>query len=891
MFGKRKSGWLILTFVAIGVVTLLSQLLVEFMADRIDKVWENSPLLALPVLAMVAIMGIIVVAVYQVRTRPNREEPTSSELALPPPPRDRERGEFVGHEELLRELKDMLLVDGSLPRSLNNLVRKTNERLLNKRASSGEQPRLVLQLLPGVGKSEIATQLGWDEEVHKHFDQVLWADLGKEPDISAILSKWAKALGVAQEGTDHMRTIDDWRSTILAAIGERRVFMLVDDVWKAGHARDFVFPVSQAPNCAYLFTTRKPEVAADLIDKNFHKTVPELNEPNSLKLLRQEARGVIAEPPQQEAKDLAREVGGLPLALVLVGRYLRHHSLHEALEKYRQADKLLSEPLENQHERDRKLPEGEEHTLRTVIDMSFQELDEESMRTLRKLSIFRPKPHTFTKVAALEVSDTSEETLKKLVDYGLLEKLIGTKEISGEESQSDALVHYRLQRTIADAARERLSAQEAEELHRRAASYYHNLLSGYEESQDVKGYQRWYLYEDPDWQSIKSGWLFHLAHTQDRERARLDFARIYFDAFWWWGYYLDYPFCEQLLSEWKQTQMSLDDDEEWLRLLREFHSSYLTGYEQLLKGWEQTQTLTHNDRQWLRKFHGSVPLDGYDRKGEGNWGKVQDALLGLRPLAGLNGQVTELDDDRRHLRAITDVFLAHALRYQHAEDEANRYYEEALDLFKQGGADDAWNIPWVLCEQGDLYMKQGRNDDAMLEKALRKCEESLQRAREEGEGEDREIIALSHRVRADVFWQRNELNKAFGNYAFATFYAYAFHGYEGPDHYTVAFHREMVERTLVRLLTLWHDEDQMDKTLEFSACLHDFWVTAGAPTRAQSRHRNVKRLWEKNCLEDLAAYLFPSEPPKDLKESDEYVRQINEVYEKMDGRIEANGVC
>ena len=49
-------------------------------------------------------------------------------------------------------------------------------------------------------------------------------------------------------------------------------------------------------------------------------------------------------------------------------------------------------------------------------------------------------------------------------------------------------------------------------------------------------------------------WLYHLresAQTEgERRRARLKFVRIFLDAFWWWGCYVDFPFCRDLLADW-----------------------------------------------------------------------------------------------------------------------------------------------------------------------------------------------------------------------------------------------------------------------------------------------------------------------------------------------------
>jgi len=390
-----------------------------------------------------------------------------------------------------------------------------------------------------------------------------------------------------------------------------------------------------------------------------------------------------------------------------------------------------------------------------------------------------------------------------------------------------------------------------EELHRRAASYYVHCLTAYEEKlRDATPYLRWYRYEDPEWQAIMAEWLYHLAHTRDRTTARLTLARVYFDAFWWWGCYLGFPFCERLLIEWGQTQ-TLPEDQEWLRLLRKFHDSYPTGYE---------------------------------KRGKGDWLQVEMALHRVRQLGGFGRNISELaDDDRSHLRAITDLFLAEARRYRRVDDEkADQYYQEAYNLFVQ--ADDRWNMSWTLFHLADLHMERGQSD-----KALELCQRSLSLARAP-DIQDYEVIANDYRVRADVSWQQSDLCSAFQNYARAIFYSYAFQGLPPPpDFYTWAFYREMMDRTLARLRSLW---ESCQKAEAINACtyLHDFWTPYWELVGRPSVVPTIETLLAESRLEDLRAYLFPSEPREEELEfiGSDYVDQVNYLVQEMVNRIEAN---
>jgi tetratricopeptide (TPR) repeat protein len=184
--------------------------------------------------------------------------------------------------------------------------------------------------------------------------------------------------------------------------------------------------------------------------------VHELSVADGLLLLERLAPGVVHAEPV-EATALVQAVGGLPLALTLLGKYLRKaaHSgqprrLRTALERLRQATERLGlaqpqPPLETHPS----LPRGASMSLQAAIGISDNALDEPSRRAFQALAVFPPKPNTFSEEAALEVTTTSVETLDTLTDYGLLE--------------SSGVGRYTLHQTIADYAHVQLTDQSAYE--------------------------------------------------------------------------------------------------------------------------------------------------------------------------------------------------------------------------------------------------------------------------------------------------------------------------------------------------------------------------------------------------------------------------------------------
>lgn len=329
---------------------------------------------------------------------------------------------LVGRDELLRDLKQRLL--------------------------AGKRVALAaLNGLPGVGKTALATALAHDDEVRVHFsDGVLWAGLGYEPDVLGLLSRWGTVLNCAPGDLTQRSRPEAWAASIHAAIGQRRMLLVIDDAWEIAQA--LAFQVG-GPNCSHIITTRFPEIARRFAADGAI-TVGELEETDGRLLLMRLAPTVVQAEPE-ESQALVAAVGGLPLALTLLGNYLRAQShsgqprrLRAALERLRSAEGRLqlTEPqaLIGVHP---SLSSGTPLSLQAVIGISDQQVSEEARTTLRALAVFPPKPNTFSEEAAAEVSAMPLEALDELTDAGLVES-------SGPE-------RYTLHQTIADYARAHLT--------------------------------------------------------------------------------------------------------------------------------------------------------------------------------------------------------------------------------------------------------------------------------------------------------------------------------------------------------------------------------------------------------------------------------------------------
>ena len=301
----------------------------------------------------------------------------------------------------------------------------------------------ALNGLPGVGKTTLAVALANDEELRAHFhDGVLWAGLGPEPNVQGQLRRWGRLRGLPSGEMERLNGREEWAVALRSAIGARKMLLVIDDAWEV--EASLAFKVG-GPNCAHLVTTRFPTIATQVAGEGAI-ALRELNDDNSIELLRLLAPQVINRE-EQRALDLVRAVGGLPLALTLIGNYLRiqAHSgqarrIQAALQHLSDVEgrMQISEPR-GPIERHPSIPHETSLSLQSIIAVTDQQLDEEARTALYALSVLPSKPDNFSEEAAVAVTACSLDAIDTLIDAGLLE-------VSNEG-------RYALHQTIADYAR------------------------------------------------------------------------------------------------------------------------------------------------------------------------------------------------------------------------------------------------------------------------------------------------------------------------------------------------------------------------------------------------------------------------------------------------------
>ncbi|HET9978550.1 MAG TPA: trypsin-like peptidase domain-containing protein [Burkholderiaceae bacterium] len=702
---------------------------------------------------------------------------------------------------------------------------------------------VVLCFKPGVGKSAVATALA--HQLRPDFGGgVLWASLNVAPNVLSQLRKWAgedlKLKADEIEQLDRLagseaEQIERWARALARHVGDRRMLIVIDDAWELEPAKALLL---DAPNCAYLVTTREPAKVAAMLGPRFDvRVVDELEMQDGVALLRELAEQAVDWYPE-EAKNVFTAVGGLPQGLLLLGNLLR------AAQRTGRRSRI-----EEAYAKIRNEPADPLRPLHAAIRLSYDHLPgDDARRALRALSIFRPKPDVFTEAAALAVLEQPRRVLDDLEDAGLIESAPRARPLAGEDPP------YTMHRTIDDFACAELAAFEpglATELHRRAANHYTRWLEAYERGDaGPASYGTQYRYENAAWQDAMDEFLYHLARAGDPILGIRSFGRIYFSTFWWWGCFAEFPFCTKLLKQAAGKRLS-DEARGALELLGAFDAAY--------------------------------PKEGRaDRRGD--WQQVERSLTELRRRGGLDDDaLVAADPGVRHTRALTSIFLAEAHRFGAADEvRAEALYRDALDLLPEGD----WSRPWVHYHLADMHCEAGRADAAAQHAAaalaLAQADDIALKDR------DNEVIANIWRVEAALAAAREGDDVAPLALACerAVLHAYAFQAIpEPPDDYTELFYRQLVGRVTALLAGL--HARASDKAIACCDALREAWASyrrlAEVDGPALDRAA-LDALLRPGSTDALGAYLFPPPPPAAVKhvKGSRYANQAIMVFnEKM----------
>ncbi|MCK9871975.1 tetratricopeptide repeat protein [Nocardiopsis dassonvillei] len=347
------------------------------------------------------------------------------------------------------------VVRNDLPRDLPDFTgRRDSLRQLDEVARTGEARAQVCVITGsgGEGKTTTAVRFGY-EAAKRYPDGQLFIDLygyttDREPlDVASALGALLRAVGIDPEAVPE--SLDErsalWRATLMG----RRVLVILDNAFSYAQVSPLL---SSSPGSMTLITTRNE--LSGLSGARF-LSLGVFDEQSSLELLGRVLGDERVRREPDQAREIIRICGGLPLALrVVAGRMLS---------RPRWSFAHVARRLGEQNRKFREL-QVEGQSVEAAIDLSFQSLNRDQSRTFLLLGLMIGSTIDLGGAAALldMTVEDADDILQELVGVCLL-----------EEPQGDV---YRLHDLIGAFSRDRaamlLTAEEIDAARLRLAEQY-----------------------------------------------------------------------------------------------------------------------------------------------------------------------------------------------------------------------------------------------------------------------------------------------------------------------------------------------------------------------------------------------------------------------------------
>ncbi|GMY19467.1 disease resistance protein RPS2-like isoform X2 [Fagus crenata] len=199
----------------------------------------------------------------------------------------------------------------------------------------------------GIGKTTMAKEVAKKAKDDKLSDEVVMAVVSQNQDLRKIQGQIADMLHLQLRN----ESLEERKNQLFSRLMDSKsVLVILDDVWEALNLTDIGIPYGgEHKRCKILLTSRSEEACNQMRSQ---KIVPikVLSEEEAWNLFREMA-GNCADTPDLRltAKKVAKECGGLPVAIVTVGRALENKTKDEWIAALEQLKKSIPKNIPGLH--------------------------------------------------------------------------------------------------------------------------------------------------------------------------------------------------------------------------------------------------------------------------------------------------------------------------------------------------------------------------------------------------------------------------------------------------------------------------------------------------------------------------------------------------------------
>ena len=265
-----------------------------------------------------------------------------------------------------------------------------------------------------------------DKDIRERYGahSIMWITVGHDAKVSDLYKAMATDLNDGRfEKTYAHRSLKDQRTYLWNVLSEKRVFLILDDVWQEhcedNHEMIYWLNIATAPGSATLLTTRNTSVLTRAHAES--EVVLSLSEEDSWTLFSSHAFEGSTRPPtisEELARDVCNQCKGLPLALKVIGSAMLGKEKEEdwscALHDLRQSQPILGST--------------EVDELFGCLRLSYEKLNDDALKTC------------FLYIGAFP--EDYKISTRELFDIWISEELFGS--VDGKVARNKAEAHLEL---------------------------------------------------------------------------------------------------------------------------------------------------------------------------------------------------------------------------------------------------------------------------------------------------------------------------------------------------------------------------------------------------------------------------------------------------------------